>query len=183
MHGVACGMGFNKSQQGRAQQGQIAHQIEHLVAHGLVFIAKGVVQGTVGAKDHGVLKTAAQGKATGTQLVDLLSQAERAGGTQLATVFIRGEAQLATLTAQGWNREIDDVAQAQAIEGEGANPATTVPDLHRLRDLHEAPTASKGPNARLQNGIHPGRGTAIENGQFLGIHFNAEVLDFHAGKG
>ena len=52
-------MGFNETQQGRAQQGQVAHQIEHLVAHGLVFIAKGVIQRAVGAKDHGILKTAA----------------------------------------------------------------------------------------------------------------------------
>ena len=93
------------------------------------------------------------------------------------------QAQLAALAAQGRDGEVDDVAEAEAVKGEGADPAVAVPDLHGPGDLHEAAAAFEALHARLQDGVHPGGGAAVKDGKLLGVHFNAEVLNFKAGQG
>ena len=86
---MAGAVGLHEAFQGGAQEGQVAHQVHHLVPHGLVLVAQGFVQGAVGPEHHGVVQAAALGEPTGAHEFDVAFQAEGAGHAQFADVLLR----------------------------------------------------------------------------------------------
>jgi len=74
-----------------------------------------------------------------------------------------------------------------AVVGAHADALAAPLHFHGAQHLHEPAPAVEAADARLEDGLHPGPGAAIEDGQLdigaFAFHFDEQVLHFQAHQG
>ncbi len=135
MQRVTTALDANVAFDARAEQGEVAEQVEHLVAHELVREAQAVaIQHAIRIEHDGVVEAGAARATRAPECVDLADEAEGARARDLALEGRFGEIEVAQrLAADAGVLEVDLVAHAEAAAGLDADPALAVADLDRAR--------------------------------------------------
>ncbi len=183
VHGVTGRVRLDQAHEGSPQGGQVAHEVQHLVADRLVLEAQGLVQGPFGAEDHRVVQAAAEGEALGAHELDVPVHAEGPGGAQLPAELLRGQGQLAGLPADGGMVEVDGVAQPQPRIGGDLHPLAALPHFDRTEDPDDAPGAGDDAGAGFGQRLDPGGRAAVQDRELCAVHFDDGVLDLQTGQG
>ena len=167
----------------RADQIEVADQVENLVPDELVLVAQSAVVKDALAADHdGVVERAAQRQAHRAQLVDLLQEAEGAGPGNVLLVARRGDLERPILPRHHRAVEIDLEIDRKtpARHHRGGAPRVRHRDL--LEDLEGAARCvlRGGPGALDEE--DEGRGAAVHDRHFRSAQFDDGVVDGAAGQ-
>jgi hypothetical protein len=82
VEGVAGFAGFDAAEEGEADEGEVADEVEGLVAAEFVGVAEGAVHDAVFGEDDGVIEGAATDQAHGAERLDIGFEAEGAGARE-----------------------------------------------------------------------------------------------------
>ncbi len=137
MQRVPAALHLDVGLEAHAQQGQVAEQVEHLVAHELVRPAQPLAVEHAALVQHdGVVEAAAPPEPGAPQRLDLVQEAERTRAAHLALEDAAGDHQsLDGLLADGGMRVVDAVGDLEGARRLDANRAFAIPDLEAATDL------------------------------------------------
>jgi hypothetical protein len=177
VEGVACFAGLDAGEEGEADEGQVADEVESFVAAEFVGIAEGTVHNAVIAKDNGVVEGAAADQAHGTKGLDIGFETEGAGaGENLAKRFGIDE-HFDLLLADERMGKIDVAADAELVGGIDADAAAVFDDFDGFQDLKVAAFAAEAAKAGLIEELKERFGGTVENGNFNVVEVDKNVVD------
>ncbi len=174
---VAGVAGHHVPHDGAPQEGQVADQIEDLVADELVAVAEARVQHSAPADDHGVLEGAAAGEAVVAQRLHVLEEAVRPGAGHLLHEHLLGAGERGCLRPHGRVIHVQRVAHAEVVRGQDLEPALVVAHADRLGDQQGAPRRHERRLARRVEQRDERLGAAVHGRDFLALDLHQEVVD------
>jgi len=129
---MACFAGFDAAEERKADESEVANEVERLVAAEFVGVAEGTVHDTVLGEDDGVIEGAAADEAHGAERLDIGLKAEGAGaGEDLAEGFGIYDHFDFLLADEGMGK-IDVAADAEFVGGIDADAAAVLDDFDGL---------------------------------------------------
>src|ERR1051326_8036000 len=148
VEGVSAAGCDDLADDGASAEGKGADEIEHLVAHELVAVAKRAVHDAAVVEDDRVFDRAAARQAGGAHLLDVFHEAERARRGDLLEEAVVVEVEVNGLASDHRMIEVDFVFDAEAIGGIDAGALGAVDDLDRLPGAEGPARGCQGPGAR-----------------------------------
>ena len=184
VHGVSGALGDDVTEEGLADEGEVADQVEGFVAAALVGEAKsaGVEDGSVIEADRAVERCAAD-ESHVAHLVELVFEAEGAGGGDVACVDFGGNFKLELLAANEGVVEEDVAGEDEAVGGEDGDSFSVAFDGDRAADVEVAAAAAVSADAGVEDHVDEGLSAAVEDGDFEVVDFDEDVVDPHAIEG
>src|SRR5579885_568668 len=168
------------SEQGAAEQSEIADQFQRFVTAALVGHAQAAgVQNTVACEADGIVERGAANEPHIAHLPELILETEGAGGRDLGGIAVRGHFQLQRLAADQRMREIGFAREAEAFGRQDADAFAAVFHAYRTANPQVAPLAAVLADARLPDQLDKGLPAAIEDGDFEIIDLDVSVVDPH----
>src|ERR1039457_2724760 len=179
VHGMSRALGDDVAEEGTAQQGEVADEIQRLVAAALVRGAQstGIHRALAGETD-GVFQAGAANQAHVAHLVEIVLPAERAREGQFRGIALRGDFEFERLAAHRIGI-IRIAGQAENFVGNDADALALV--LHRDGTAYAqiAALAAILADAGLLDEAHEGEAAAVEDGHFQVIDLHVDVVDAH----
>jgi len=174
--GVAGFEGFDAAEEWKANEGEVADEVEGFVAAELIGIAEGAVHDAVFGEDDGVIEGAATDQAHGPERLDIGFEAEGAGAREnLAEGFAIYE-QFDLLLADERMRKINVAADSKFVGGIDGNAAAVFDDFDRLENFKVAALSTEAAEAGLIKELEEGLGGTVENGDFDVVEVNKDVV-------
>src|SRR5437588_6631031 len=168
---------LNSSEKWQACQGQVANQVERLVAAKLVGEAKGTVHDAVLGKDDGILERPTADQPHGAERSDVALEAEGACARQQVAESVRTDHHLHFLLPDQRMREVDIAPDAKLFRRVDADAAVAFAYLQGFQHLEIAALSAQLAHARVLQHLHERLGGAVQNGNFDGIHIDENVVD------
>jgi hypothetical protein len=177
VEGVAGFAGFDAAEERESNEGEVADQVEGLVAAKFIGIAEGAVHYAVIGQDDGVIQRAAADEAHGAERLDIGFEAEGAGaGENLAEGFAIYE-HFDLLLADERVGEINVAADAELVGGIDADAAAVIDDFDGLENLKVAAFSTEAAEACLIQELEEGLGGTVEDGDFDVVEVDEDVVD------
>ena len=169
--------GFDAAEEREADEGEVADEIEGLVAAEFVGIAERAVHDAVFGEDNGVIERAAADQAHGAERLDIGFETEGAGaGENLAEgVWIDEEFDL--LLANEGMGEINVAADAEFVCGIDGDTAAVFDDFNRFEDAEVTAFAAKAAEAGLIEQLKERFGGTVQDGNFDVVEVDKDVVD------
>lgn len=174
---VAGFAGFDAGEQGEADEGEVADEIESLVAAEFIGIAERAVHDAVLGEDDGVIERAAADEAHGAEGLDIGFEAEGAGAGENLAEGIGVNDHFDFLLADERVGKINVAADAKFVGGIDADAAAVFDDFDGLADFEEAALSAKTADAGLVEELHERLSGAIEDGNFDVVEVDEDVVD------
>src|SRR5580698_6873335 len=180
---VSSAVGFDVAEDTLAEQGQIADQVEDLVADELILEAQRRVVDALAGEYHAVLARSATDEAHVQHRVLLLEEAEGSGGGDLADVAAVGKLNLEGFATDQRVREVDGVAHRVAFCRIDPDKLVALLQLVRAQDLQVDAFAALLADASLGNHLDERLRTAVEDGYLEVVELDDGIVDAHAYEG
>jgi hypothetical protein len=177
MQGVAGFAGFNAPEEWKADEGEVADEIEGFVAAEFIGIAERAVHDAVLCEDDGVIEGAAADEAHGAEGLDIGFEAKGAGAGENLAERIGIDEKFDLLLADLWVGKIDVAADPEFVGGMDGNAAAIFDDFDGLEDAEVASLATKAAEAGLIEELEKGFGGTIEDGDFDIVDIDENVVD------
>jgi len=183
VHGVAGALGRDLTEDGAADEGEVADEVEDFVTNGLIGEAEAFgVEDAGGGEADGVVEGGAADEAHVAHLVELVFEAEGAGRGDLFGVAIGSEIESEFLAANEGVVEVDVAVEREAI-GRGNTDAFAVAfDGDLAGEAEVFAGAAEGLGAGLAEEMDPGEAGAVEDGDFEVIDLDDGVVDLDGVK-
>ena len=182
VHEVASALGCDMALDAVACQGEIADEVEDLVADVLITEPERAVLRAFGAEDDGVLRAGAADEAHVAETLLIGFVAEGASCSDEGAVGFRSEVDAGLLAADG-RGEVDGVVDAVAMAGVDADELVALADFNRLEHADVLAAAALGVDACALNGFNVGQCAAVEDGQLEVVEFDDDIVDAHTNEG
>ncbi len=182
VHEVAGALGDDVAFDAAAGEGEIADEVENLVADVLVAEAERAVLRAFGAEDDGVFRAGAADEAHVAEALLVGLVAEGAGGCDESAVGFGGEINAGFLLADGGG-ELDGVVDAVALAGVDADELVAFADFDGLEDADGLAAAALGADAGALESCDVGLGAAVKDGQLEVVELDDDVVHAHADEG
>ena len=182
VHGMAGALGYDAALDAAAGEGEVADEVEDLVADEFVGEAQGTVLDAGAGDDDGAVVGDAADEAHVAELLLVLLEAEGAGGGDLLGVGLGGEVADEGVGADGLGK-IDGVVDAVAVAGVDADELVAVVDLDGLEDAEVLAAAALLLEADGLEGLDVGQGAAVEDGELEVVEFDDDVVHAVADEG
>ena len=169
-------MGHDVADDRMADEGEIAHDVQDLVAHELVLEPQGVQDARI-ADDDGVLERSAERQAALPQPLHFLQEAEGAGRGDVLGEALLGDPLGARLVLEQRMVEADGVADLEVIRRVNRNALVAGRDLHRLQDLQVLARRGELLDARFLQQVQERRAAAVHDRHFAVIELDDDVVD------
>ena len=186
MHGVAGAFRDDAALDAAAGEGEVADEVEHLVADELVVEAEGAVLDFAFADEDGAAVGGAADEAHVAEHGFVFAEAEGAGGGDEVGVGAGVEVAEEARGADG-RGEVDTVVDLVAGAGVDADELGAVfavfRDFDGLEDAQVLAAASLGFEAGAEEGFDVGEGGAVEDGNFKVVEFDDDVVDAVTDEG
>jgi hypothetical protein len=177
VEGMAGFAGFDAAEEGESDEGQVADEVESLVAAEFVGVAEGAVHDAVFGEDDGVIERAAADEAHGAERLNIGFEAKGArAGENLAEGFGIDE-QFDLLLADLRMGEVNVAADAEFVGGIDADAAAVFDDFDGLEDAEVASFAAKATEASLIKQLEERFGRAVQDGDFDVVQVDEDVVD------
>jgi hypothetical protein len=177
MEGVAGLAGFDAAEERKADEGEVADEVEGLVAAEFVGIAEGTVHDAVLGEDDGVIEGAAADEAHGAERLDIGFEAEGAGAGEKLAERIGIYEQFNLLLADQRMGKIDVAADAEFVGGINGDAAAVFDDFDGLEDAEIASFAAKAAEAGSIEELEERLGGTVEDGNFDVVEVDKDVVD------
>jgi len=174
---VAGFASFDATEEGEADEGEVADEIESFVAAEFVGIAEGAVHHAVFGEDDGVIERAAADEAHGAERLDIGFEAEGAGAGENLAERVGIDEEFDLLLADEGMRKVDVTTDAKFVGGIDADAATVFDDFDRLEDAEVAAFAAKAAEAGLIQELEKRLGGTVEDGDFNVVEVDEDVVD------
>lgn len=181
VHEVAGALGDDVAFNALAGKGEIADEVEDLVADVLIAEAERAVFRAFGSENDGVFCAGAADEAHVAEALLLGFVAEGAGGGDEGAVGLSGEVDASFLLADGGGK-VDGVVDAVALAGIDADELVALADLDGLEDADVLAAAALGADAGAVEGFDVGLRAAVEDGQLQVVELDDDVVDAHADE-
>src|SRR3989449_10515955 len=161
---------------------EVSDEVENLVPHELVTVAK-PVQDTALAHADGVLQRCAASQAVLAHQAEILQEAVRAGGGELLDEHALARRAGERLGADRGMVVVERVADAERLGGDDLDPAPTAAHPDRVGDL-DGPAWRRllgAPRRRQQSDER--LGATVPGGDFRAVDLDVEVVDAEPGRG
>ena len=173
---VASFAGFDATEEGEADEGEIADEIESFVAAEFVGIAEGAVHHAVFGEDDGVIERAAADQAHSAERLDIGFEAEGAGAGENLAERVGIDEEFDLLLADEGMRKVNVTTDAEFVGGIDADAATVFDDFDRLEDAEVAAFAAKAAEAGLIQELEKRLGGTVEDGDFNVVEVDEDVV-------
>src|SRR2546425_4467989 len=163
------------------EKGEVSDEVENLVPHELVTVAK-PVQDTALAHADGVLQRCAASQAVLAHQAEILQEAVRAGGGELLDEHALARRAGERLGADRGMVVVERVADAERLGGDDLDPAPTAAHPDRVGDL-DGPAWRRllgAPRRRQQSDER--LGATVPGGDFRAVDLHVEVVDAQPGR-
>jgi hypothetical protein len=177
MERVAGFAGFNAAEEREADEGEVADQVEGLVAAKLVGVAEGAIHYAILGEDDCVVEGAAADEAHGAERFDIGFEAEGAGTRKQLAEGVGIDEQFDLLLADEGMREVYVAADAEFIGGIDGDAAAVFDDFDRFKDAEVTALAAEAAEARLIEELKERFGGTIEDGNFDVVQVDKDVVD------
>jgi hypothetical protein len=176
VHGVAGTLSHDAAFDAAAGEGQVADEVQDLVADELIREPQRRRHGRLAAEDDGagVGRAADQAHIAEHGLVFL--EAEGAGGGDQIDVVAHGEVAAEALAADGLGK-VDGVVDLISGAGIDADKLGAFSDFDLLDDLEVLSAAALLAEAGFLEGLDVRQGAAVEDGDFEIVDFDDDVVD------
>src|SRR5579859_157925 len=182
MHGVSSAVGYHFADNAFSQQGQVANQIQYLVAHKFIGIAQGPVLNAFARQHNHIFFIGPSDQAHVAQRNFILKKAEGARRGDLAQIRAAGELDFKSLLADGLG-EIDRVRDRISIRWIYSDELFSIAHLHFLADSQVGAAAALLADARVLDHADKRLGAAIQNRQFKIVQFNDGIINARTHEG
>jgi hypothetical protein len=169
--------GFDAAEEGQADKGEVADEIEGLVAAELVRVAEWAVHDAIFGEDDGVVESAAADEAHGSERLDIGFEAEGTGTGENLAERVGIDEQFDLLLADEGMGKIDVTANAEFVGGIDADSATVFDDFDWFEDADVAAFAAKAADAGLIEQLKERLGGTVQDRDFDVIEVNEDVVD------
>ena len=174
---VAGFASFDAAEEGKADEGEVADEIESFVAAEFVGIAEGAVHHAVFGEDDGVIERAAADQAHGAERLDIGFEAEGAGPGKNLAERVGIDEEFDLLLADEGMRKVDVTTDAKFVGGIDADAATVFDDFDRFEDAEVAAFAAKAAEAGLVQELEKRLGGTVEDRDFNVVEVDEDVVD------
>jgi hypothetical protein len=175
--GVAGFAGFDAAKEGKTNKGEVADEVEGLVAAEFVGIAEGAIHDAVFGEDDGVVEGAAPDQPHGAKGLDIGFETEGAGTGENLTKGFGIDEHFDLLLADKRVGKIDVAADAELAGGIDADAATVLDDFNRFENFKVAAFAAEAAKAGLIEELEKRLGGTVENGNFNVVEVDEDVVD------
>ena len=159
---------------------QVTNRVEHFVTNEFIFKTQAVfVQYAIIVNNDGTIEAAAQGQATGLQILDITHEAESTRTADLAHERISREVHRIALRA-GINRrmvKVDGKIQRETIKRLEFSPLVAIFDANGLFDADKFLRTVQFFNTCVKQQVDEWSSTTIHDRDFRGVNFNNDVID------
>jgi len=177
MEGVAGFASFDAAEEWKADEGEVADEVEGFVAAELIRIAERAVHDAVPGKNDGVIEGAAADETHGAEGLDIGFEAKGAGAGENLAERVGIYKQFDLLLADLWMGKIDVAADAEFVGGMDGNATAVFDDFDGLEDAEIASLAAKAAEAGSIEKLEKGLCGTIENGDFDVVDVDEDVVD------
>ena len=174
---MACFAGLDAGEEGEADEGQVADEVESFVAAEFVGIAEGAIHDAVFGEDDGVVEGAAPDQPHGAKGLDIGFETEGAGTGENLTKGFGIDEHFDLLLADKRVGKIDVAADAELAGGIDADAATVLDDFNRFENFKVAAFAAEAAKAGLIEELEKRLGGTVENGNFNVVEVDEDVVD------
>src|SRR5205823_7963373 len=175
VQGVAGADRGDLADDGAADQGEVADEVEHLVADELVAEAQRSVHHAALVEDDAVLDRAAARQAGRAQLVDVLEEAVRARRRDLLEEAVVLVVKVERLPPDAGVLEVDLVLDDEAVGGNDADALLAVDDFDRLRNAQDRDLGVELADAGGVDEVHEREGAAVNDGDLGAVDDDVDV--------
>jgi len=183
VHGVSGAVGFDVAEDALAEEGEVADEVEDLVADEFVREAqRRVVDAVVGEHDAVLTRRAAYESHVEHGAL-LLEEAEGARGRNLFDIGAVGELDAQSLAADERMREIDGVTDGVAVGRIYGDELVAFTQFVRAQDLEVGALAALLTETNAGDHLDEGLRAAVENGKLEIVELDDGVVDAHANEG
>src|SRR5690242_6662609 len=184
VHGVAGFFGDHVTEERLADEGQIANEVERLVAAALIDEAEAAgVENGLAIEADGVIERGAADQAHVAHLVELIFEAEGAGGSEFSGVFFGRDFHIQGLTTYQGVREEYFAGQQEAVRWKDADALASAFHRYRFANAEVTFSAARLADTGGSDEIHEGLAAAVKNRNFEVIDLDEGVVDAHAVEG
>ena len=181
VHGVAGFFGDHVTEKWLADQGEVADEIQRLVAAAFVGEAEAAgVEDGLAIEAHGVVERCAADQTHVAHLVELVFEAERPRGSEHGGVILRRDFQLERLTPNQRMREEHFTGEQEAVGRKNADALASAFNRYRFANPQVPFAAARLPDSGGADQIDKGLAAAVENRHFEVIDLDEGVVDSHA---
>jgi hypothetical protein len=174
---VAGFASFDAAEERKADEGEVADEVESFVSAEFIGIAEGAVHDAVFRENDGVIERAAADEAHGAERLDIGFKAEGAGAREnLAEGFAINE-QFNLLLADERVGKIDIAADAELVGRKDGDAAAIFDDFDGLENFKVAAFSTEAAETGLIKELEEGLGGTVENGDFDVVEVNKDVVD------
>lgn len=158
--------GFDAAEEWEADKGQVADEVEGLVATELVGVAEGAVHDAVFGKNDGVIEGAAADEAHGAERLDIGFEAEGTGAGENPAEGVGIDEHFDFLLANEGMGKINVAADAELVGGIDADTAAVFDDFDWFKDAEVAAFAAKAAETGFIEELQEGFGRTVEDWNF-----------------
>jgi len=169
--------GFDAAEEREADEGEVADEIEGLVAAKFVRVTEGAVHHAVFGENDGVIEGAAADETHGAERLDIGFETEGAGAGKNLAEGVGIDEQFDLLLADEGMGEIDVTADAEFVGGINADAAAVFDDFDGLEDAKVAAFSAKAAEAGLIEQLKERFGGTVEDGNFDVVEIDENVVD------
>jgi hypothetical protein len=182
MHSMSGALGNDMAEDVMAGKGEIADEVEDLVAGELVAEAEGAILHAGAGEDDNTGFRSAADKAHVAELLFVFAEAERAGGGDFRLISAGSQIDHEALAADG-RGEVDAVRDGVAVAGVNADEFSAFTDFDGFEDAKIFAAAALRFAANVADGLNEGKRAAVENGKLEVVELDDDVIDAHAEQG
>lgn len=180
VHGVSGAFGDDVAEEGPADEGEVADEVEGFVAAGLVGETEAAVVEDLGVVEaDGGFEGSAPDEAHVAHLVELMLEAEGAGGGDVGGITFGGDFHFEGLAADEGVVKEDVAGEQEAVAGKDGDAFAVAFDADGGFDAEVAAAAAVGANAGGLDHFDELAAGAVEDGYFEVVDLDIGVIDAH----
>jgi len=176
VHGVSGALGDDVAEDVVAGQGEVADEVEDLVARELVVEAQIAVEDALAGEHDDAFFGGAADQAHVAEFLFVFAPAKGAGGGDFALVGAGGEVDDVSLAADG-RGEVDFVGDGVAIARIDSDELVAFADLDALENAEVFAAAALAFQSDFAKGLGVRKRAAVEDGEFEVVELDVDVVD------
>jgi hypothetical protein len=177
VQGVAGFAGFDAGEEGEADEGEVADEVECFVAAEFVRVAQRAVHDPILGEDDGVIERASADEAHGSERLDIGFEAEGAGAGKNLPERVGIDEKFDLLLSDKRMREVDVAADTELVGWIDGDAAPVFDDFDRFEDAEVATFAAKAAEAGLIEQLKERFGGTVQDGNFDVVEVDEDVVD------
>jgi len=174
---VASFAGFDTAEEWEAHEGEVADEIEGLVAAEFVGVAEGAVHDAVFRENDGIIERAAADKTHGAERLDIGFETEGASAGENLAEGVGVDEHFDLLLADEGMGKIDVTTDAEFVGGIDADAAAVFDDFNGSEDTEVAAFPAQAAEAGLIEELEERLRGTVEDGDFDVVEVNKDVVD------